>query len=141
MSYIFVRNHRTSVQLLLTFWMQIQFILQFAITCVVVLHFKKFFLQINSYVLYYLSNNIHVVLPIFLIISHSVCTSSLYSDSWSSFDSFELPLSPFLLQHHKALSFLIKSWYVVILHQCMFCSYVLLVLPFGMDVYWMLFVY
>ena len=51
------------------------------------------------------------------------------------------PLSPFLLQHHKALPFLIKSWYVVILHQDMFCFYVLLVLPLAMNVYWMLFVY
>ncbi len=139
MSYIFVRNHRTSVQLLLTFWMQIQFILQFAITCVVVLHFKKFILQINSYVLYYLSNNIHVVLPIFLIISHSVCKSSLYSNSSSSITSFDLIHAPSL--YNTLRTFLLN------LSTLLFCTKTCFVLMFswfflfGMNVYWMLFVY
>lgn len=139
MSYIFVRNHRTSVQLLLTFWMQIQFILQFAITCVVVLHFKKFFLQINSYVLYYLSNNIHVVLPIFLIISHSVCKSSLYSNSSSSINSFDLIHAPSL--YNTLRTFLLN------LSTLLFCTKTCFVLMFswfflfGMNVYWMLFIY
>ena len=103
------------------------------------LHFKKFFLQINLYVLYYLSNNIHVVHPIFLIISHSLCKSSLYSNSSSSINFFDLI-------HARSLYNTLRT-FLLNLSTLLFCTKTCFVLMFswfflfGMNVYWMLFVY
>lgn len=65
----------------------------------------------------------------YLIISHSVCKSSLYSNGSSSINSFDLIHAPSLYNTLRT-HFFIKPQYVVILHKDMFCSYALLVLPF-----------
>ena len=57
---LFVHPRHTPIQILWPFWI----LIQFAITCIVVLHFNWFFLQMNSYVKQHLCCSPHTLDPI-----------------------------------------------------------------------------
>ena len=121
--------------------LNIQFKFYFTITWVVALLFGSSFLQMNTYVICNILNNFYVVLQTLLALFHIISNIILYSNNSSTVNSFELILSPFTLQHHKNFLFILNFSMLLFLHYDIFCSYVLLVLLFGMDGYWILFVY